>query len=406
MDPIDFHEHIRGKIEIKSRVPIKEKDILKIAYTPGVAKPSIEIGKEHSLVNKYTRRWNSVAIVSDGSAILGLGNLGPKAAMPVMEGKAVLFKAFGAVDAFPICLNTQDASEIVKIVTALEPTFGGVNLEDIGAPKCFEIERELKKRLDIPVFHDDQHGTAIVVLAGLLNASKLTGTKLAQLKVTVNGAGAAGLAITKLLLTQGIEDIVVCDSKGIISNSRLDLNADKKRIAEITNASQLEGRLSDALTDRHVFIGVSAPDVLTAEMIKKMSDDPMIFAMANPVPEIYPDEALGAGASIVATGRSDFPNQINNVLAFPGIFRGALDVEATDVNEEMKIAAAYALADITQSDGLRSDYIVPDATDMRVGPRVAGYVAEAAVRSGVAKNPQGRQQVTDNAIRMLEEQDQ
>lgn len=406
MDAIEFHKQARGKIEIKSRVPIKEKGILKVAYTPGVAEPCVEIGKDSSLVNTYTRRWNSVAIVSDGSAILGLGNLGAKASLPVMEGKSVLFKAFGAVDAVPICIDTQDAAEIVKLVTQLEPTFGGINLEDIAAPKCFEIEKELKRRLDIPVFHDDQHGTAVVVLAGLINACKLTGREMPDLKVVINGAGAAGLAITRLLLRQGVEDIVVCDSKGILSRKRQDLADDKQEIAGITNQAQLEGGLRDAVAGRHVFIGVSVPGVLTGDMVKTMSPDPMIFAMANPVPEIYPEEAFLAGASIVATGRSDFPNQINNVLAFPGIFRGALDVEATDINEDMKAAAAFALADMAQKDGLRPDYIIPDATDLRVGPNVAGFVAEAAIRSGIARSPHDKQEVISGAIKMLEEANQ
>lgn len=403
MDPIEFHIKTKGKIEIKSRVPIKEKDILKVAYTPGVAEPCVRIGKDDSLVNIFTRRWNNVAIVSDGSAILGLGNLGGKAAMPVMEGKAVLFKAFGGVDAFPICVNTQDVSDIISIVAALEPTFGGINLEDIAAPKCFEIERELKKRLDIPVFHDDQHGTAVVVLAGLINACELTRVSLPGLKVIINGAGAAGLAITRLLLRQGVEDIVVCDSKGILSEKRPDLTEDKLEIARITNRALLQGGLEKAVEGRNVFIGVSAPGVLKAEMVGKMAGDPMIFAMANPVPEIYPDEAFAAGAAIVATGRSDFPNQINNVLAFPGIFRGALDVEAADINEDMKAAASLALAKLAQSDGLRRDYIIPDATDMRVGPIVAGHVAEAAVKSGLAKKPGDKQSVIDAATQMLKE---
>lgn len=402
MDPLEFHKKKHGKIEIKSRVFFNgKKDILNLAYTPGVAKPCIEINKQQSLVNIYTRRWNSVAIITDGSAVLGLGNLGPKAALPVMEGKAVLFKEFGAVDAFPICLEATP-SEIIKIVKSLEPTFGGINLEDIAAPHCFEIETELKELLNIPVFHDDQHGTAVVVLAGLINAASLLNMEPSGFKIIISGAGAAGLAIAKLLIKYGVEDIIVCDSKGAISKNRSDISGNKKEIAKITNPSQLDGTLDRVIRGRSVFIGVSAPGILNKKMIKTMAENPIIFAMSNPIPEIYPQEAKEAGAAIVATGRSDFPNQINNVLAFPGIFRGALDVEAKDINEDMKMAAAFAIAEIAQIDGLKTDYIVPDAIDLRVGPYVAGNVVEAAVNSKVAGKVLDKQTAIENAKKMLE----
>lgn len=401
MNALEFHEKYRGKIEIQSRVPVGTDDDLKVAYTPGVAEPSLAIHKDTTLVNKYTNRWNSVAIVSDGSAVLGLGNIGPEAAMPVMEGKAVLFKAFGGVDAYPVCLRSGSTEELISHIKAIEPTFGGINLEDIAAPACFEVEKELKKTLDIPVFHDDQHGTAVVVLAGLINACLLTGKPLEDLSIAINGAGAAGIAITRLLIDYGIKDIVVCDSKGAIYGRRKDLAGEKKAIAEITNAKKQKGSLGDIISDRTVFIGVSTGGILSKDMVKNMGKEPVIFAMANPVPEIFPAEALESGAAVVATGRSDFPNQINNVLAFPGIFRALLDVEAADVSTGMKIAAAEAIAKLAQADGINIQYIIPKATDLRVGPEIAGAVAEEATRSGLARKPASGAEIRDRTRKML-----
>lgn len=369
---IEAHKKARGKISIESKVPLETTDDLSIAYTPGVAEPCREIAKDVNKVYDYTAKGNLVAIISDGSAVLGLGNIGPEAALPVMEGKAVLFKKFANVDAFPIVLSTQNTEEIISAVKAIAPTFGGINLEDISAPRCFEIEERLKNELDIPVFHDDQHGTAIVTLAGMFNACKLTGRKLKDLKVVVNGAGAAGVAIVNLLFDAGVKEVIMCDSRGIIHKSRTDLNDAKKKMSALTNKSGITGKLADAITDSDVFIGVSAPGVLTQAMIKLMSKDPIIFAMANPTPEIMPDEAKEAGARIIATGRSDFANQINNVLAFPGLFRGALDSRKNNLTSAMFIEVAQAIADSV--DDLSEEMIIPSPFDDRVPERVAKAV--------------------------------
>jgi malate dehydrogenase (oxaloacetate-decarboxylating) len=359
---------------------------LSLAYTPGVAEPCKDIAEDPEKVYEYTVKGNMVAVVTDGTAVLGLGNIGPAAALPVMEGKALLFKSFAGVDAFPICLNTTDVDKIVEIVTMLEPVFGGINLEDIAAPACFEVEKKLKERMSIPIFHDDQHGTAVIVLAALLNALKITGKELAELSVVINGAGAAGIAIAKIMLSAGIENIVICDRKGIIYKGRPEgMNWAKEEMAEVTNKENKKGDLAAALVGADVFIGVSTANVVTPEMVESMNKDPIIFALANPVPEIDPKVAKEAGARVVGTGRSDYPNQINNVLAFPGIFRGALDVRATDINEEMKLAAARALAEIIPEEELSADYIIPKPFDPRVAPAVARAVAEAARESGVAR---------------------
>lgn len=383
---LQLHKEWRGKIETRPRVPVRNADDLTMAYTPGVAEPCKEIHKDPSLVDVYTRRWNLVAVVSDGSAVLGLGNIGARAAMPVMEGKSVLFKSFAGVDAFPICIDSQDVDEIVRTVQLLTPTFGGVNLEDIAAPRCFEIERRLKETTDIPIFHDDQHGTAVVVLSAIINACKITKRELSDLKVVINGAGAAGIACAKLLLDAGAQDVILCDSKGIVSSKRSDLNAIKKEMLQITNKEDRSGTLADAMVGANCFIGVSVKDAVTPEMVRSMGKDSILFAMANPVPEILPDVARAAGAAVVGTGRSDFPNQVNNVLGFPGIFRGALDVKASDINEAMKVAAAQALADLV-GDRLSPDFVMPEAFDPRVAPAVAAAVARAAVESGVAREP-------------------
>jgi malate dehydrogenase (oxaloacetate-decarboxylating) len=382
---IKMHLDWKGKIEVTSRVSLDSQEDLSLAYTPGVAEPCKEIHLDALRVYKYTRKGNLVAVVSDGTSVLGLGDIGPEASMPVMEGKCVLFKHFGNVDAFPICLDTKDSDEIVKIVRAIAPSFGGINLEDIAAPRCFEIEARLKKELTIPVFHDDQHGTAIVVLAGMINAMKIVKKELSTIKVVINGAGAAGIAITKLLMSLGLKDVILCDTKGAIYKGRPNLNKPKEEIAEMTNFKNEKGSLGDVMHHADVFIGVSGPDTVTPQMIKMMATDAVVFAMSNPVPEIGPEAALEAGARIVGTGRSDYPNQINNVLAFPGIFRGALDARASDINEEMKIAAAQAIASLVSADELREDYIVPNALDKRVGPEVARAVYEAAIKSGVAR---------------------
>ncbi len=376
--------HEGGKIEIVSRIALQSRDELSLAYTPGVAHISKLLAENKERAYNYTRKWNAVAIVSDGSAVLGMGNIGAYGAIPVMEGKAVLFKELGNVDAFPICLATQDDDEIIKIVEAISPVFGGINLEDIAAPHCFRIEKELENRLDIPVFHDDQHGTAIVVLAALMNALKLVG-KDKNVKVVISGAGAAGIAITKLLLDYGIKHIVVCDSRGIIHEGRNDLNFAKEEIAKLTNPEKLEGDLALAMKGADVFIGVSAPNIVSKEMVESMNDDAIVFAMANPVPEIMPDEAKKAGARIVGTGRSDFPNQINNALAFPGVFRGALDVRARRITKEMKIAAARAIANYAENLGLSEERIVPKVLDRNVHNEVARAVREAAMKCGVAR---------------------
>ncbi|MCQ2466144.1 MAG: NAD-dependent malic enzyme [Clostridia bacterium] len=387
-EAIKKHTEWQGKIEVIARAPVDTKEALSIAYTPGVAEPCLEISENVDLSYKYTRRHNLVAVVTDGTAVLGLGDIGPEAGMPVMEGKCALFKAFGDVDAFPLCVRSKDVDDIVKTVKLLAGSFGGVNLEDISAPRCFEIEKRLKEdpEVDIPIFHDDQHGTAVITLAGMINALKLTGKDINNISVVVNGAGAAATAITKLLISRGLKDVVLCDRKGAIYAGRTEnMNPAKEEIAAITNQKGKKGTLAEVLVGADVFIGVSAPGTLTAEMVATMAKDPIVFACANPVPEILPDEAKKAGVAVMATGRSDFPNQVNNVLAFPGIFRGALDVRASDINDEMKIAAAEAIASIVSDDELKAEYILPDAFDPRVGKAVAAAVAEAARKSGVAR---------------------
>ena len=383
-ESLRLHGEWKGKIEMVTRVPVKTKDDLSLAYTPGVAQPCLEIQKDINKSYELTRRWNMAAVITDGSAVLGLGDIGPEAGMPVMEGKCVLFKAFGDVDAFPICVKTKDVDEFVETVYNISGSFGGINLEDIAAPRCFEIERKLKEKCDIPIFHDDQHGTAVITLAGLTNALKVVGKKKEDVKIVTSGAGAAAIAITKLLLSAGFRDITMCDRKGAIYQGREGLNWIKTEMAEVTNLSRKAGTLADMLVGADVFIGVSAPNTVTTEMVKTMNKDAIIFACANPTPEIFPDAAKAGGARVVSTGRSDYPNQINNVLAFPGIFRGAFDVRASDINEEMKVAAAEALAGLV-GDELSEDYIIPAAFDPCVGPAVAKEVAEAARRSGVAR---------------------
>ena len=383
-ESLRLHGEWKGKIEMVTRVPVKTKDDLSLAYTPGVAQPCLEIQKDINKGYELTRRWNMAAVITDGSAVLGLGDIGPEAGMPVMEGKCVLFKAFGDVDAFPICVKTKDVDEFVETVYNISGSFGGINLEDIAAPRCFEIERKLKEKCDIPIFHDDQHGTAVITLAGLTNALKVVGKKKEDVKVVTSGAGAAAIAITKLLLSAGFRDITMCDRKGAIYQGREGLNWIKTEMAEATNLSRKAGTLADMLMGADVFIGVSAPNTVTTEMVKTMNKDAIIFACANPTPEIFPDAAKAGGARVISTGRSDYPNQINNVLAFPGIFRGAFDVRTSDINEEMKVAAAEALAGLV-GDELSEDYIIPAAFDPRVGPAVAKAVAEAARRSGVAR---------------------
>ncbi|MDD4139435.1 MAG: NAD-dependent malic enzyme [Eubacteriales bacterium] len=382
---LDKHRDWKGKLEVIARAPVASREDLSIAYTPGVAQPCLEIQKDVDLSYVYTRRWNMVAVVTDGTAVLGLGDIGPEAGMPVMEGKCVLFKAFGDVDAFPLCIRSKDVDEIVNTVRLLAGSFGGVNLEDISAPRCFEIEEKLKACCDIPIFHDDQHGTAVVTLAGLINALRVVGKKLEDVRVVVNGAGAAATSIVKLLMASGLKQVILCDRSGAIYEGRANLNRYKAELAAVTNRDFKQGTLADVLAGADVFIGVSAPGVLTGDMVRTMAPDPIVFACANPTPEIMPDEALAAGAAVVATGRSDFPNQINNVLAFPGIFRGALDVRASDINDEMKVAAAWAIADLVDTSTLQSDAIIPSAFDDRVGPAVAAAVAAAARKSGVAR---------------------
>ena len=383
-ESLKLHYQWKGKIEVTARAAVDSKEALSLAYTPGVAQPCLEIQKDINKSYELTRRWNTVAVVTDGSAVLGLGDIGPEAGMPVMEGKCVLFKAFGDVDAFPICVKTKDVDEFVETVYNISGSFGGINLEDIAAPRCFEIERKLKEKCDIPIFHDDQHGTAVITLAGLTNALKVVGKKKEDVKIVTSGAGAAAIAITKLLLSAGFRDITMCDRKGAIYQGREGLNWIKTEMAEVTNLSRKAGTLADMLVGADVFIGVSAPNTVTTEMVKTMNKDAIIFACANPTPEIFPDAAKAGGARVISTGRSDYPNQINNVLAFPGIFRGAFDVRASDINEEMKVAAAEALAGLV-GDELSEDYIIPAAFDPRVGPAVAKAVAEAARRSGVAR---------------------
>ena len=383
-ESLRLHGEWKGKIEMVTRVPVKTKDDLALAYTPGVAQPCLEIQKDPSKSYELTRRWNTAAVITDGSAVLGLGDIGPEAGMPVMEGKCVLFKAFGDVDALPICVKTKDVDEFVETVYNISGSFGGINLEDIAAPRCFEIERKLKEKCDIPIFHDDQHGTAVITLAGLTTALKVVGKKKEDVKIVTSGAGAAAIAITKLLLSAGFKDITMCDRKGAIYKGREGLNWIKTEMAEVTNLSHKAGTLADMLVGADVFIGVSAPNTVTTEMVKTMNRDAIIFACANPTPEIFPDAAKAGGAKVISTGRSDYPNQINNVLAFPGIFRGAFDVRASDINEAMKVAASEALAGLV-GDQLSEDYIIPAAFDPRVGPAVAKAVAEAARKSGVAR---------------------
>ncbi len=384
-ESLRLHGEWKGKIEVKATVPVTNKEELSLAYTPGVAEPCLEIQKDVSKSYELTRRHNLCAVITDGSAVLGLGNIGPEAGMPVMEGKCALFKAFGDVDAFPLCVKSQEVDEFVKAVELIAPSFGGINLEDISAPRCFEIERKLKKKCDIPIFHDDQHGTAVVILAGLLNALKVVGKKKEEVKIVTVGAGAAGIAIVKLLLAVGFTDITMCDRQGALYKGCDGMNWAQAEMAEVTNPEQTGGTLAEKLKGADVFIGTSAPGIVTKEMVATMNRDAIIFACANPTPEIFPDEAKAGGAKVISTGRSDFPNQINNVLAFPGIFRGAFDVRASDINEEMKLAAAYALAELVPEDELSDEYIMPAAFDERVGKAVAKAVADAARKSGVAR---------------------
>lgn len=381
---LKMHEENKGKISVDSKVALKEKEDLSMAYTPGVAEPCRKINENPENVYKYTSKGNLVAVVTDGTAVLGLGDIGPMAGMPVMEGKSLLFKEFGGVDAFPICLGTKDPEEIIKTVKLIAPTFGGINLEDISAPRCFEIEERLKKELDIPVFHDDQHGTAIVTVAALINALKVTGKKIEDIEVVINGSGAAGIAIAKMIISIGAGNVILCDRKGIITKENAVGNKYKEIMAEVTNKHGKTGTLKDAVKGADVFVGVSAPNTLTEEMIKSMNTDSIVFAMANPVPEIMPEEALEAGVRVYGSGRSDFQNQINNVLAFPGLFRGALDVRAKEINEEMKIAAAHAIADMVKPEDLKEDFVIPNALDRNVAKNVAEAVAKAARESGVA----------------------
>ena len=385
-ESLKLHEKWRGKIEVTATVPVKNDEDLSLAYTPGVAQPCLEIQKDLTKSYELTRRWNLCAVVTDGSAVLGLGDIGPEVGMPVMEGKCVLFKSFADVDAFPICVKSKDVDEIVNTVYMISGSFGGINLEDISAPRCFEIERKLKEKCDIPIFHDDQHGTAVITLAGLTNALKVTGKRKEDVKIVTSGAGAAAISITKLLLSAGYKNITMTDRRGAIYKEREEgMNWIKREMAEVTNPDELKGSLADVIKGADVFIGVSAPGLVTQDMVRSMNRDAIIFACANPTPEIFPDDAKAAGAAVVATGRSDFPNQINNVLAFPGIFRGTFDAHATDINEEMKMAAAWALANLIPDDKLSPDYIIPKAFDPAVGPAVAAAVAEAAKESGVVR---------------------
>lgn len=383
-ESLKFHKELKGKLEITSRVKITNEKDLSLAYTPGVAEPCREIHKDPSTAYLYTRKWNTVAVISDGTAVLGLGDIGPLASLPVMEGKSILFKEFADVDAFPIVLDTKEVDKIVDTIVRIAPTLGGINLEDISAPRCFEIEKKLKEKLNIPVFHDDQHGTAIIVLSGLINALKIVNKNIEDLKIVVNGAGSAGTAITKLLLSYGAKNIVICDRDGALNRNTNYSNKYFEELSKITNPNNESGILKDVIKNADVFIGVSAPNIVSKEMVSSMNDDSIIFAMANPTPEIFPDDAREAGAKVIGTGRSDFPNQINNVLAFPGIFRGALDVRATEINEEMKIAAAYAIANSVSKEELNPNYIIPKAFNLDVQKRVAEAVKEAAIKSGVA----------------------
>jgi malate dehydrogenase (oxaloacetate-decarboxylating) len=384
-ESLQLHGEWRGKIEVVSRAPVADKKDLSLAYTPGVAQPCLEIQKNVDLSYTYTRRWNLVAVITDGSAVLGLGDIGPEAGMPVMEGKCVLFKTFGNVDAFPLCIKSKDVADIVNTVKLISGSFGGINLEDISAPRCFEIERRLKEECDIPIFHDDQHGTAVVVLAAMINALKIVKKEIAQISVVVNGSGAAGIAVTKLLMSMGLKKVILCDRTGAIYQGRDNLNPEKEAMAALSNFDRKKGTLKEVIVGADVFIGVSAAGMVTPEMVKSMGQDPIIFAMANPVPEIMPDEAKAAGAVVVGTGRSDFANQINNVLAFPGIFRGALDVRARDINDAMKLAAAKAIASLVKDAELSPEYVIPAPFDPRVKDAVAAAVAHAARTSGVAR---------------------
>ena len=384
-ESLKLHYQLKGKIEVVTRAPVNTEEALALAYTPGVAQPCLEIQKDVDKSYELTRRWNTVAVVTDGTAVLGLGDIGPEAGMPVMEGKCVLFKEFGGVDAIPLCVRSKDVDDIVKTVTLLAGSFGGVNLEDISAPRCFEIEEKLKKSCDIPIFHDDQHGTAVITMAGMINALKVVGKKLEDVKIVTSGAGAAGIAIIKLMMSMGLKNVIMTDRKGAIYEGREGLNPIKEEMAKVTNLSHEKGTLAEVIKGADVFVGVSAPGTLTADMVKTMAKDPIIFACANPTPEIFPDEAKAAGAAVVSTGRSDFPNQVNNVLCFPGIFRGALDVRASAITEGMKIAAAYAIAGLVSDEELSAEYILPKAFDPRVKDAVATAVAEAARKDGVAR---------------------
>lgn len=400
-EALKMHKENRGKLGVYSKVQVNNGKDLSLAYSPGVAEPCIDIHEDEGKVYDYTIKGNLVAVVSNGTAVLGLGNIGPKAAMPVMEGKSLLFKSFANVDAFPICIDATETDKIVEIVKSLEPTFGGVNLEDIAAPQCFEIEDRLREICNIPIFHDDQHGTAIVTVAGLLNSLKLVDKKMENIRVVINGAGAAGVAIVKLLLRMGVKDVILCDSKGIIYENRpYGMNPFKDELAKITNKDQKQGELSKALVQADVFIGVSAPGVVTKEMVRSMNRDSIIFAMANPIPEIMPEEAKDAGAYVVGTGRSDFPNQVNNVLAFPGIFRGALDVQAKEINEEMKLAAVYAIAGLIEDNDLNPNYVIPDPFDPRVAAHVAAAVAKAAIETNAARKMDNTEDIKNRLLMM------
>ena len=404
-EAVRLHQELKGKLSIQSKVSLQSPEALSLAYTPGVAEPCKLIAKDKALVYEYTMKENFIAVVSDGTAVLGLGDIGPEAALPVMEGKCVLFKEFGGVDAVPLCIETRQVEEIVEFVTRIAPTFGGINLEDISSPRCFTIERKLKESLTIPVFHDDQHGTAVVVLAALINAAKVVGKEFKELQVVVNGAGAAGVSITKLLIQSGIKDLLLCDEYGVIYSGRREgMNEELEQLAPVTNRQQQKGLLGEVIQGADVFIGVSKGGLLAKEMVQRMNKGAIVLPLANPEPEIWPQEALEAGARVVGTGRSDFSNQINNVLAFPGIFRGALDVRAKDINEEMKLAAASALADLVQPEELSADYILPKSFDLRVGPRVAAAVAEAAVKSGVARKDIGYHEELERATRLMKKE--
>ncbi len=388
-ESLRMHRELRGKIEIALRADVSSSEALSLAYTPGVAEPCLEIQRDPTQSYELTRRWNTVAVVTDGTAVLGLGDIGPEAGMPVMEGKCALFKAFGGVDAIPLCVRSKDVDEIVRTVELLAGSFGGVNLEDISAPRCFEIEQRLKEVCDIPIFHDDQHGTAVITLAGMMNALKLVGKRIEDVRIVTSGAGAAGIAIIRLLMAMGLEHVIMCDRQGAIYEGRDGLNPIKQQMAAVTNRERRSGSMAEVIAGADVFIGVSAPGTLTQDMVRSMAADPIVFACANPTPEIFPDEAKAAGAAVVSTGRSDYPNQVNNVLCFPGIFRGALDVRASDINDAMKIAAAKAIAGLVSDDELNADYILPRAFDPRVRDAVAAATAQAARESGVARNIKG-----------------